>query len=351
MAYVDEAFEDARRRIRRGFEDDLSPFNNPAADPAENYPALLHRVTLQGYLGETLAILTVEHWGAHGHTDWVVPAFLFRFHDQEFQHLEAINERLLTGEAYDPDRIAERRPGRTGDDGLAFRMNADNIITDVLTLEAKCLAQNSNAKIQEAHEKLAAGGLRPSGVRELINLLEEYDTTDALAWQEALLKLWRNGYRRAVRHDAVGYACGRIPGRAGRVAWMPGDAPHPAYTASRKLEGIPQPRSLFVSPCAAHSRKLPTLRRNMHLASSRSATRSLHGGIKCSIGSICSVRLRQPPRDRLASASRRYRTLACKLLVCALHADGFRQDHCSDAGGCAGSVRGNARRSIGIRRP
>jgi hypothetical protein len=88
MAYVDEAFEDARRRIRRGFEDDLSPFNNPAADPAENYPALLHRVTLQGYLGETLAILTVEHWGAHGHTDWVVPAFLFRFHDQEFQHLE-----------------------------------------------------------------------------------------------------------------------------------------------------------------------------------------------------------------------------------------------------------------------
>jgi hypothetical protein len=238
MAYVDEAFEDARRRIRRGFEDDLSPFNNPAADPAENYPALLHRVTLQGYLGETLAILTVEHWGAHGHTDWVVPAFLFRFHDQEFQHLEAINERLLTGEAYDPDRIAERRPGRTGDDGLAFRMNADNIITDVLTLEAKCLAQNSNAKIQEAHEKLAAGGLRPSGVRELINLLEEYDTTEALAWQEALLKLWRNGYRRAVRHDAVGYACGRIPGRAGRVAWMPADAPHPAYTASRKLEGM-----------------------------------------------------------------------------------------------------------------
>jgi hypothetical protein len=238
MAYVDEAFEDARQRIRRGFEDDLSPFNDPAADPAANYPALLHRVTLQGYLGETLAILAVEHWGAHGHTDWVVPAFLFRFHDQEFQHLEAINERLLAGEAYDPDRIAERRPGRTGDDGLAFRMNADNIITDVLTLEAKCLIQNSNAKIQEAHEKLAAGGLRPSGVRELINLLEEYDTPEALAWQEALLELWRDGYRRAVRHDGVGYACGRVPAQAGRVAWMPADAPHPAYTAGRKLEGM-----------------------------------------------------------------------------------------------------------------
>lgn len=142
IAYVNEAFEDVRRRIRRGFEDDLSPFNDPTTDPAANYPALLHRITLQGYLGETLLLLAVEHWGAHNYMDWAVPAFLFRLHDQEFQHLEAINVRILAGEAYDPDRIAERRPGRTGDDGLAFRINGENTITDVLTLEAKCLAQN-----------------------------------------------------------------------------------------------------------------------------------------------------------------------------------------------------------------
>lgn len=238
IAYVDEALEDARRRIRRGFEDDLSPFNDPAVDPAANYPALLHRITLQGYLGETLAILAVEHWGAHGHTDWIVPAFLFRLHDQEFQHLEAINERLLAGEAYNPDRIAERRPGRTGDDGLAFRINGENAITDVLTLEAKCLAQNNNAKIEEAHQKLAAGAIRPSSVRELINILEEYDTPETQAWQEALLKLWREGYRGAIRYDAVGYTCGRVPSRAGRFAWMPVDEPHSAYTAPRKLEGM-----------------------------------------------------------------------------------------------------------------
>lgn len=238
IAYVDEALEDARRRIRRGFEDDLSPFDDPAVDPAANYPALLHRITLQGYLGETLAVLAVEHWGAHGHTDWLVPAFLFRLHDQEFQHLEAINERLLAGEAHDPDRMAEQRPGRTGDDGLAFRINGEDTITDVLTLEAKCLAQNNNAKIEEAHQKLAAGGLRPSGVRELINLLDEYETPEAQAWQEALLKLWREGYAVATRYDGVGYTCGRIPARAGRVAWMPAGAPHPAYTAPRGLEGM-----------------------------------------------------------------------------------------------------------------
>jgi hypothetical protein len=238
VSYIEEAFEDALIRIRRGFEDDLSPFNDPAHDPAANYPALLHRVTLQGYLGETLAVLAVEHWGANDHTDWKVPAFLFRLHDQEFQHLESINERLLDGVLYDPDAIAERRPGRTGDDGLAFRLNAQNDITDVLTLEAKCLTQNRNDKIQEAHEKLAAGRLRPSGIRELINLLEEYDTPNAQSWQEALLKLWNGGYRTAARHDGVGYACGQIPAQANRVAWMPADDPHAAYTLTRRLEGM-----------------------------------------------------------------------------------------------------------------
>lgn len=236
ISYIDEAFRDARRRIRRGFEDDLSPFRDPPNDPAANYPALLHRVTLQGYFGETLAVIAVEHWGVHGHTDWVVPAFLFRLHDQEFQHLEEINERLAEGEAYDPDRTAEQRLGRTGDDGLAFRISGENIITDVLRLEAKCLAENSTAKIEEAHHKLSAGGLRPSGVRELINLLDEYDTPEAQTWQNALLDLWRSGYRTVTRHDCVGYACGRAPVRGGRVAWLPVAAPHPAYTASRRLE-------------------------------------------------------------------------------------------------------------------
>ena len=236
--YIDEAFEDARRRLRRGFEDELSPFNGPQNDPAANYPGLLHQVTLQGYFGEILAALAVEHWGAHGHTDWVVPAFLFRFHNQEFQHLELINEKLKNGETYNPDAPGELRPGRTGDDGLAFRMNTRNIITEVLTLEAKCVCQNRNTEIKEAHEKLAEGAALPSGVRELINLLSEYDTREAKAWQEALLKLWQGGYRRAQRSDGVAYVCGQVPVRGGRVAWMPANEPHNSYKATRSLEGM-----------------------------------------------------------------------------------------------------------------
>lgn len=171
--YLDEAFDDARQRLRRGFEDSLSPFVTSQPDPADNYPAMLHQVTLQGYLGETLAVLAVEHWGAVGYVDWVVPAFLFRLHDQEFQHLEHINQRLAAGETYDPNAEAEQRPGRTGDDGLAFRINDQNIITDVMTLESKCVCANRPTLIQDAHEKLAAGIQTPSGIRELISILAE----------------------------------------------------------------------------------------------------------------------------------------------------------------------------------
>ncbi len=236
--YIDEAFDDARRRLRRGFEDDLSPFNDPPRDPAANYPALLHRTTLLGYFGEILAVAAVEHWGGLGHMDWSSPAFLFRFHDQEFQHLELINERMARGEPHEPDMPRERRPGRTGDDALAFRMNGDNVITDILTIEAKCLVQNNARKIEEAHQKLAEAGPRPSGIRELINILADYDTPEANAWQEALLRLWKSGYQTARRCDGVAYACGHSPARGDRVAWMPVDAPHAAYSVDRDLVGM-----------------------------------------------------------------------------------------------------------------
>ena len=236
-AYVDEAFEDARRRLRRGFEDSLSPFNDPTVNPAANYPAALHRMTLQGYFGETIGVIAVEHWGAAGHVDWQVPAFLFRFHDQEFQHLEQINQRIRDGEQHNPDATDQRRPGRTGDDALAFRRNDGGSITDVLTIEAKCLSANNNAKIREAHEKLAAGGPLPPGIRELIELFSEYDTPEAMSWHEALVRFRAAGYRTVARHDGVVYATAHIPVIGPRQAWLPAE-PHPAYTAHRHLEGM-----------------------------------------------------------------------------------------------------------------
>lgn len=239
LAYFDETFEDARKRIRTGFDDDLSPFNDPATDPAANYPAQLNRVTLQGYLGETLGVLAIEHWGAIGHQDWIVPAMLFRVHDVEFQHLETINERLLAGEPFDRDAIRERRPGRTGDDALAFRIDDQGTITDILTIEGKCVRRHSNDTIREAHAKLSAAGQRSTGVRELINLLQDYDTPAAQQWQNALLQVWRNGFRNVGRHNGVAYACGQVPQLpATRIAWMSETHPDAAYTVDRNLEAM-----------------------------------------------------------------------------------------------------------------
>jgi len=239
VAYAQEALDDARIRIRKGFEDNLSPFSDPVDDPAAHYPAMLNRITLQGYLGETLAGLAVEHFGAFGKNDWHVPAFLFRFHDQEFQHLDLINERMLMGEAHDPDAVAERRPGRTGDDALAFRIDEAGTITHILALEAKCLIKSNTSVIADAHGKLAAGTRRPSGIRELITLLSDYETDEAQAWVARLMELYRDGFRTVKRRDGLAYATGDSPVRpATRVSWLPADSPHSAYTADRRFDAM-----------------------------------------------------------------------------------------------------------------
>ncbi|MCD5982355.1 hypothetical protein [Pseudomonas sp. CDFA 610] len=236
VAYAQEALEDARVRIRKGFEDNLSPFSDPVDDPAAYYPAMLNRITLQGYLGETLAGLAVEHFGAFGEIDWQVPAFLFRFHDQEFQHLDLINERFIMGEPHDRDAEAEKRPGRTGDDALAFRLDGNGNITHILALEAKCLATSNTATIADAHGKLAAGSRRPSGIRELITLLSDYETTEAQAWVARLLELYRDGFRTANRSDGLAYTVGHFPvSPKTRLSWLQADAPHTSYNVDRRL--------------------------------------------------------------------------------------------------------------------
>lgn len=239
VAYFDESFDDARKSLRDGFEDDLCSFNDPATDPAANFPRLLHRVTQQGYLGEALGALAIEHWGAAGFTDWQVPAMLFRYHTVELQHLASINERIEKGHSFNQDADAEMRPGRTGDDALAFRMNDAGLITDVLVIEAKCIAANSNPTIAEAHGKLSTTLLRNSGFQELITILKKYDTDEARKWRGALLNLWHSGHTTVGRYDCVSYAVGaqpKVPNT--RKSWMDPAKRHPEYKLSHPLVGV-----------------------------------------------------------------------------------------------------------------
>jgi hypothetical protein len=80
-------------------------------------------------------------------------------------------------------------------------MDATGQITDVLALEAKCLAANSPAKIRDAHEKVSAAANLVSGVFELVSILNDYATPEAEAWQKALLEVWRSSAARVQRYD------------------------------------------------------------------------------------------------------------------------------------------------------
>ena len=234
--YIREAHEDVCLKIRRALEDDLAPFTNEDDDPTANYPSALNRISLQGYFGETIGGALVEHLGSHGKQGWCVPAYLFRFHTVELQHLEDINQRLLEGISFNPDAPSERRPGRTGDDAFAFIKNDDGEITDVLVLEAKCLSSHNSTTLGNAHTQVSGTPKRPIDIPRLTELLGDYNTDTAKEWRLALLNYYRKGYRMSNRFDGVIYICTNAPVK--RSSWMPKDNPHPKYIAGRPLEGL-----------------------------------------------------------------------------------------------------------------
>ena len=242
VAYVQEALDDARRMMRCGLSDSLSPFDDdvPDPDPAANYPAALHRNTLKGYFGETLAGLVVEHFGAFGNDDWHVPAFLFRMHDVELRHLGIINEHLWSGKVRDPDAKSQIRPGRTGDDAVAFRINDEGKITHVLTLEAKCLAKNNVTKIRKAFRNLSAERpRRGNSVWEVSYILSQYQTPQAKEWKRRLLSFYKEDHRHAEHLDGFAYAVGKRPKKPQkRNSWLRPGAPPRDYTGGRRLEAM-----------------------------------------------------------------------------------------------------------------
>ncbi|MFL5628251.1 MAG: hypothetical protein ACJ788_21945, partial [Ktedonobacteraceae bacterium] len=102
--YVQDAHEDARRHLRELAGYSLNPFEGYGADdPAKGYPESLHIITLKGYFGEIFAAIIAQNFSPFELDNWEVPAFLFRFHVVELQHLEAIHQ--VGGEV-------KRRPGR-----------------------------------------------------------------------------------------------------------------------------------------------------------------------------------------------------------------------------------------------
>ncbi|MFO0055592.1 MAG: DEAD/DEAH box helicase, partial [Dolichospermum sp.] len=161
--------------------------------------------------------------------DWEIPVFLFRFHLTEFQHLEELNQ---TGE------IAKQRPGRTGDDCLAFRRNNEGLIIASLVCEAKCTTNHYQKTISEAHEKARTANVKPVDILQLIDILLDYnDDNFSSEWVDSLRLLQsKDDTKNYERCDLVSYICGKHPVRS--ATWISADIPNEEYTANRKLEAV-----------------------------------------------------------------------------------------------------------------
>jgi len=224
---VSNAHEDARNRLRRLANGSLDPLSAPSAkDPADGYPKRLHIQTLKGYFGEILAGAVAENLGPFGKV-WEVPAYLFRFHHVEFQQLAMMNQ---TG------ADANRRPGRTGDDCLAFLRDNNGDIVAVLFCEAKCTSGHDAGLIGDAHEKSSSANLLPVDLLQVIEVLEDSTDPAAAGWVDALRSLYFRGPTPAPpyeRFDQVTYVCGQKPVR--EKTWIPSGSPHPKYTGGRRL--------------------------------------------------------------------------------------------------------------------
>ncbi|WP_414619103.1 DEAD/DEAH box helicase [Calothrix sp. CCY 0018] len=227
---VQKAHDDTRNRLRKSAANSLNPFEDSCdIDLAEGYPERLHMQTLKGYFGEIFAGIIAENFAIFELNDWEVPAFLFRFHEVAFQHLELIKQ---TGE------LAKKQPGRTGDDCLAFRRNSKGIIIASLICEAKCTANHNANMISEAHEKSSIANIIPVDTLRLIQILQDCSNSYSFEWVEALqtLRLKNLDKKNYERCDLVSYVCGQHPIR--NKNWISTNKAHDKYTANRKLEAV-----------------------------------------------------------------------------------------------------------------
>lgn len=229
ISIVQTAHEDARYRLRKLSGNSLEPFeSSPTIDPSEGYPELLHIQTLKGYFGEIFAGIIAENLAPFGLDDWEVPAFLFRFHLVEFQQLEFINQ---TG------KTAKKRPGRTGDDCLAFRRSSEGKIIGYLACEAKCTSRHEIGMISKAHIQASLPNIKSVDILQIIEILLDSNNQYSCQWINAL-RLLRQGKvdENYERCDLVSYICGQHPVR--NNTWISPKKSHRKYTAGRRLEAV-----------------------------------------------------------------------------------------------------------------
>jgi hypothetical protein len=232
---VQEAHEDFRQHIRNllGHSlDPLDPLGQPCITYAlDDYPRCWPLKTLKGYFGEIFAGVVAEHLNPFDQ-DWEIPAFPFRLHMSEFHQLEMWRQ---TGEE------PRTRPGRFGDDLIAFQRNDTGKIIRSLTCEAKCTYRHNKSLIEDAHAKASSKNPVPLDYLKLVEILRDYQEQDSRAheWIEALrqLQFITKDSLDCERYDLVSYICGLPPALA-NTETIPQKQPHEMYTGGRWLEAV-----------------------------------------------------------------------------------------------------------------
>ena len=162
IAYLERAHEDARLLFESSLGLDLDPV--APRQVRLSYPRDLPLRTKKGYFGEALCGMMAEVTEIVGRDRWLVPAFLFRLHQEAEEYLF----RLMLGEGVPRDI-----PGRTGSDFVALCLGDDGKIRKFLVGEAKCHEVFNATKCREALAKLGGEGPTPVSLPQLKRIVQD----------------------------------------------------------------------------------------------------------------------------------------------------------------------------------
>lgn len=194
-----EYFESAHLDARTSFHSFVGIDLHPDADGDASivtYPGSLPSTTRRGLFGEVLAGLLTESYEYIGAHSWKIPIFLFRYHDDAANYLFTL--------ARDPNQTRQTI-GRLGTDFIGVSINDDGEIVRIISGEAKWRLTLTRGSVDDVMlgKKPKGSQIRtgkgvwrdlnneqspPSGARQLLNLLREYDRD---GFDKAILDLER----------------------------------------------------------------------------------------------------------------------------------------------------------------
>lgn len=250
VAYFESAHADARAYFHAQLGIELHP---DAADDGAHaaYPACLPSITRRGLFGEVMAGMLTEHFDYVGDHGWVIPVFLFRFHEDAEQYMFEL--------ARDPARKREVY-GRRGSDFLALAIDDNGAVVRFIAGEAKWRKKlqkavlhtlmhgtdvtNKVTKVVKNDGKGVWAQINkapqlPHGLRQLQRLLKEIDPE---AYSAAILSLDRalvvQGGEAIPRTNLIVIAGNDVPSRETAhplIRWTP--VPD-EYTAPHDLQVV-----------------------------------------------------------------------------------------------------------------